>query len=107
MGDSLTKELGLPSNQVLAMFNKAIRKISIALYNIIEDKEKENLLSGDDRMRAREAVEGMRDVAPKTLEEDAAELPSSIANDKSLMRYTIKGSDEQWGKVLDGKDLNE
>mmetsp|Transcript_12042 Transcript_12042/g.13192 ORF Transcript_12042/g.13192 Transcript_12042/m.13192 type:complete len:1120 (+) Transcript_12042:44-3403(+) len=121
--DSLTKELGLPSNQVLAMFNKAIRKISIALYNIIEDKEKENLLSGDDRMRARKAVEGMRDVAPKTLEEDAAEaatdaikqlndnnensLNSTIANDRSLMQYTIKGSDKQWDKLLDGKVVNE
>jgi len=121
--DSLTKELGLPSNQVLAMFNKAIRKISIALYNIIEDKEKENLLSGDDRMKARKAVEGMRDVAPKTLEEDAAEaatdaikqlndnnensLNSTIANDRSLMQYTIKGSDKQWDKLLDGKVVNE
>jgi N-acetyltransferase 10 len=121
--DSLTKELGLPSNQVLAMFNKAIRKISIALYSIIEDKEKENLLNGDKRMKAREAVEGMRDVAPKTLEEDAAEaataaikllnnsnensLPSTITNDRSLMQYTIKGSDEQWDNILDGKEVSE
>ena len=121
--DSLTKELGLPSNQVLAMFNKAIRKISIALYSIIEEKEKENLLNGDKRVKAREAVEGMRDVAPKTLEEDAAEaatdaikqlnnssensLPSAITNDRSLMQYTIKGSDEQWDNILDGKSVSE
>ena len=121
--DSLTKELGLPSNQVLAMFNKAIRKISIALYTIVEDDEKKNLLSGEKRKKALEAAESMRDVASKTLEEDAADaakdaikelnnynensLPSSITNDRSLMQYTIKGSDEQWDKLLDGKEVNE
>mmetsp|Transcript_9751 Transcript_9751/g.29050 ORF Transcript_9751/g.29050 Transcript_9751/m.29050 type:complete len:1123 (-) Transcript_9751:182-3550(-) len=131
--DSLTKELGLPSNQVLAMFNKAIRKISIALYNIVEEKEKQNLLGGEERKKAQEAADSMRDVAAKTLEEDAAEaaqdaiqelndyntnnnsggggeknhLPSSIANDKSLMQYRIKGSDEQWEEILDGKEIGE
>ncbi len=119
--DSLTKELGLPSNQVLAMFNKAIRKISIALYNIVEEKEKEALLGGEKRKKALEAADGMKDVAQKTLEEDAAEaakdaikeynvsnsLPASVANDKSLMQYAIKGSDEQWEKILDGKEVGE
>ncbi|VEU42963.1 unnamed protein product [Pseudo-nitzschia multistriata] len=121
--DSLTKELGLPSNQVLAMFNKAIRKISIALYSIVEAKEKESLLGGEKRKKAQETAESMRDVAAKTLEEDAAEaakdaikelnnynnnnhISSTIANDKSLMQYSIKGSDEQWEKILDGKDIS-
>jgi len=119
--DSLTKELGLPSNQVLAMFNKAIRKISIALYNIVEEKEKEALLGGEKRKKALEAADGMKDVAQKTLEEDAADaakdaikeynaansLPASVANDKSLMQYAIKGSDEQWENILDGKKVGE
>ena len=119
--DSLTKELGLPSNQVLAMFNKAIRKISIALYNIVEEKEKESLLGGDKRKKAQEAADNMKDVAEKTLEEDANEaakdaikeynaansLPVSVTNDKSLMQYAIKGSDEQWEKILDGRELGE
>jgi N-acetyltransferase 10 len=119
----LTKELGLPSNQVLAMFNKAVRKISIAMYNIVEDKEKENLLGGKERLKAQEAVESMRDVASKTLEEDAKEaahvafkqlttyeekvLPPEIANDASLMQYAIKGTDDQWSQALDGMQVNE
>lgn len=119
--DALTKELGLPSNQVLAMFNKAIRKISIALYSIVEEKEKQNLLGGEKRKKAQEAADGMKDVAQKTLEEDANEaakdaikeynasnsLPASVANDKSLMQYAIKGSDEQWEKILDGREVGE
>lgn len=119
--DSLTNELGLPSNQLLAMFNKAVRKISIALNDIVEQKEKEALLGGKDRMKAQQAVEGMRDVAAETLEEDAAaaakdvmtslqnekQLPQAVVKDDSLMQYAIKGTDEQWEKALDGKTLNE
>jgi N-acetyltransferase 10 len=120
--DSLTKELGLPSNQVLAMFNKAVRKISIALNNIVEDKEKESLLSGEKRLKAEKAVIRMRNVASKTLQEDAAEaatdairqmnkmdekaLPPEIANDTTLMQYAIKGSDEQWNDALDGREVD-
>jgi N-acetyltransferase 10 len=120
--DSLTKDLGLPANQVLAMFNKAVRKISIAMYNIVEDNEREGLLGGDKRLKAQKAVEGMRDVAPTTLEEDAADaakdainhynnsgkdkaLPAAIANDYSLMQYAVKGTDEQWDMALEGKDV--
>merc|ERR1712226_251934 len=57
----------------------------------------------------------------KTLEEDASDaakdamkafdaektLPPEIANDESLMQYAIRGSDEQWKKALDGKEMNE
>jgi N-acetyltransferase 10 len=118
--DSVTKELGLPSNQVLAMFNKAVRKISIALNTIVEEKEKESLLGGEKRQKAQQAAENMRHVALKTLDEDAADaakdvmatfnkekpLPAEIAKDDTLMEYAIKGSDDQWSKALDGKDMS-
>eukprot|EP00522_Entomoneis_paludosa_P018351 CAMPEP_0172451884 /NCGR_PEP_ID=MMETSP1065-20121228/9723_1 /TAXON_ID=265537 /ORGANISM="Amphiprora paludosa, Strain CCMP125" /LENGTH=1112 /DNA_ID=CAMNT_0013203855 /DNA_START=47 /DNA_END=3385 /DNA_ORIENTATION=+ len=117
--DSLTKELNLPGNQVLAMFNKAVRKISIALNATLEAKEKESLIGGETRKKAEETAERMRDVAEKTLEEDVADAAteamktlqdssnndSSISKDGELMQYAIKGSDEQWSKLLDGKDV--
>ena len=78
--ESLTSELGLPSNQVLAMFNKAVRKMSIALNAIVEEKEKESLLGGEKRMRAEETVKNMRDVAQLTLEEDAADAAKDAMN---------------------------
>jgi N-acetyltransferase 10 len=71
--DSLTNELKLPGNQVLAMFNKAIRKISIALNTIVEEAEKTHLLSGEKRLNAQKTVDKMRDVATRTLEEDAVD----------------------------------
>jgi hypothetical protein len=33
-------------------------------------------------------------------------LPPEIAQDKSLMQYAVKGSKEQWEKVLEGKSLD-
>lgn len=116
--DSLTNELGLPSSQVLAMFNKAVRKISIALNAIVEAKEKRSMLGGEKKKKAEQTVEKMRDVAQLTLEEDVqdaaksamealrasemATLPPAIADDHELMRYVVKGSKEQWESALEG-----
>ena len=119
--DSLTSELSLPSNQVLAMFNKAVRKMSLALNSILEEEEKANLVGGKDRQKAEKAAERMRDVAEQTLDEDTAEaakaamskmntkssLPPEISRDDDIMQYVVKGSDEQWHKALDGKDISE
>jgi N-acetyltransferase 10 len=71
--DSLTAELGLPGNQVLAIFNKTVRKVSIALNSIVEDNEKKALLSGDKREKAEQTAAKMRHVAEKTLDEDMAD----------------------------------
>lgn len=117
--DSLTKELGLPTNQVLAMFNKAMRKVSIALNAVVEAKEKQGLLSGDKRQKAEESADKMRDVARQTLDEDVADasalamqslkasengnVPPEIADDPELMQYVVKGSEKQWSKALEGR----
>jgi len=120
--DSIASELGLPANQVLAMFNKAIRKISIALNGIVEQREKKALLAGEKREVAERAAAKMRDVAFQTLEEDAEEagiearntlkaneadsLPPEISKDPELMRYVVKGTDSQWKEALEGKDVD-
>lgn len=118
--DELTKELALPGNQVLAMFNKAVRKISLALNGIVEEKEKQAMLGGEKRGQVEAVVNSMRDVAEKTLDEDAeeaakeameslkaseADLPPEIAEDEELRRYVVKGSDKQWSKALENKSV--
>jgi N-acetyltransferase 10 len=120
--DSITAELGLPSNQVLAMFNKAVRKISIALNGIMEEHEKTAMLGGEKRRKVEEAVDNMRNVAPQTLDEDAQEaataamaqltastkeLPKHVANDDDVMQYAIKGSDKQWSQALQDREVDE
>jgi len=71
--DTLTSELGLPGNQVLAMFNKSIRKMSIALHGVLEENEKKKLLSGKERMEAELMAAKLKNVARQTLDEDAEE----------------------------------
>jgi len=122
--DSLTKELELPANQVLAMFNKAVRKISMALNSIVEAKEKEGMLHGEKLKEAKERALSIRDVSKTTLDEDAREsakeamealeqsnsrmtLPPEIAENAELMQYQVKGSNEQWDQALQGKSMNE
>ena len=124
--DTLTSELGLPLNQVLAMFNKAVRKISIALNSIVEENEKKNMLGGEKRRKVEAAAAKMRDVAPQTLEDDAAEaataamrsltsasedgqVPSRrLANgDNDVMQYAIKGSEQEWSAALQDRDVLE
>ena len=117
--DSLSAELGLPTNQVLAMFNKSMRKISISLNAAIEAREKQAMTKKSKIVE--EAAERMRDVAHQTLEDDVAEgadqameslkkselasLPPEITKDDEMMRYVVKGSDEQWKKALEGREL--
>jgi N-acetyltransferase 10 len=120
--DGLSAEFGLPANQILAMFNKAVRKLSIALNNVVIEKEKGALLSGSRREEAERTAEAMRDVAKETLEEDVAEaakeamaslqaaeaassLPPEIAKNTELLQYAVKGSEKQWQKALEGKDV--
>jgi N-acetyltransferase 10 len=71
--ERLTVELGLPSNQVLAMFNKAVRKISIVLNSIVAEKEQASMLGGEKRAKAEERVEKMRNVERQTLADDVEE----------------------------------
>lgn len=121
--DSLTSELGLPPNQVLAMFNKAVRKISIVLNAVVEAKEKLSLLGDSARKKTEANLQKMSDVTEQTLDDDAREaaksavtalqvsnasgLPSEITDDRELMSYVVKGSKEQWENALGGQDPDD
>lgn len=115
--DSLAGELNLPPPQVLAMFNKAMRKLSIVLNTIVEAQEKSEMLVGEKRREAeKKSIDKMRDVARQTLDEDVSDaakdamkafessLPAEIAGDAELMSYVVKGSHEQWETALKGKE---
>jgi hypothetical protein len=107
---------------VLAMFNKAIRKISIALNATLEDHEKSSMLGGTERLKVESAVDKMRNVAHVSLEEDAKnnakaamkqlssvekELPPLLAKDDDIMQYAIKGTDTQWSAALKERDVTD
>ena len=118
--DEVTSELGLPPNQILAMFNKAIRKLSIGLNAVVEKNEASKLLSGEARLEAEKKVTKMK-VSQQTLDEDANEgakdamealqagnmisnIPPEIAGDGDIMKFAIKGSNADWDDALKGKE---
>mmetsp|Transcript_12519 Transcript_12519/g.30581 ORF Transcript_12519/g.30581 Transcript_12519/m.30581 type:complete len:1281 (+) Transcript_12519:353-4195(+) len=132
--DELTRELGLPVNQTLAMFNKAVKKMSVAFHNLLVEDESKGLLGGDqDAVRRAEGkVRRIRDVVGQTLEEDAEEgaaaametlnnsgntkkaaaaVDSGVTgtrtipemNDPDIMKYALKGTDEEWADALKDK----
>jgi N-acetyltransferase 10 len=120
--DKVTGQLGLPSNQVLAIFNKGIRKISISLNSIVEEEERSKLLGGEARQKAEKVAEKLQDVALQTLEEDAEEgaksamaklrendsanLSSTVTDDSEFMKFAIKGTDDDWNKALKGQEVS-
>jgi len=138
--DELVAELSLPVNQVLAMFNKAVKKMSMAFHNLLVEEESKDLVpggkGGEDGLKKAEAnVRRIRDVVGQTLEEEETEgaavamdalekrqqasgeqkpkaknsgvtgtrLPAEI-NDPEIMKYALKGTDEDWAKALEEKD---
>ncbi|KAL7539118.1 hypothetical protein ACHAWF_006304 [Thalassiosira exigua] len=129
--DDLTSELSLPINQALAMFNKAVKKMSLAFHNLLVEDERRGLLGGrdGDALRKAEAnVRRVRDVVGQTLEEDVAEGAAvAVAalnqsepkvgrsgaagtrttpeiDDPEIMKFALKGTDEEWAKALEGED---
>jgi len=117
--DNLASEVSLPLNQILAMFNKAIRKISNSLHNIVMESEEASLLSDKARSEAQEKASKLN-ASLQTLQEDAEEgakfaitslrensstgLSMEIATDADLMKYAIKGTDTEWNNVLKNQD---
>jgi len=70
--DKMVEELNLPSNQVLAMFNKAVRKITVLLRGLIEDDEAQKLFGKDEK--GRKKVRRNRNLSP-TNKHHAAKYP--------------------------------
>jgi len=126
--DDLTAELGLPINQTLAMFNKAVKKMSMAFHTLLVEEESKGLLGGDAMKKAEIKARKIKDVVGQTLEEDVDEgaaaamevltqtqiqpVKSGVTgtrmtpelNDPEIMRYALKGTDKEWADALKDKD---
>lgn len=120
--DEIVNEIRLPANQVLAMFNKAIRKISINLRSVVEQDEKSKLLSDSAVAKAERRIEGMKQVTQQTLEEDTREgsnealstlhsqernISGGILLDAELVKYAVKGTEAQWEEALQNATASE
>ena len=88
--DDLSSELSLPTNQVLAMFNKAIKKMSMAFNQLLVDEESKKMLGKDALKKAEKKMQSMKDVVGQTLEEDAQEAATAAMD--SLNKSNVESS---------------
>lgn len=118
--DTMVSELDLPSNQLLALFNKAIRRLSEYLdsmcFDAIREKiEGENakkrtgteLTTGQEMQPVQISLEDDLNEAAEEIKErqarDKAKLKAEISRD--LKQFAIKGSEDDWAEALKSIDL--
>jgi N-acetyltransferase 10 len=78
--DEIGVQLGLPTNQILAIFNKTVRKISLGLNSIAERTFEAELIATEDMIEAENDLNKLRDVYHQTLDEDAEDGAADIMN---------------------------
>jgi N-acetyltransferase 10 len=83
--DSVSNELNLPANQVLAFFNKAIRKIASTLRNLLE-KDTESLLpSSSTLLKMERQATNMHALSESLAEEHQGDLDDFTKKHKMLL----------------------
>ncbi|VDK79127.1 unnamed protein product [Onchocerca ochengi] len=114
--DVLVTELDLPANQLLALFNKAIRKLSEYLDQICMDAVRQEIDSQEINEHSAD-VTSMQPVPislddelheaaveiKKRQDRDRARLKEEIG--RELKQYAIKGSEDDWTNALQSTDL--
>lgn len=117
--DTMVAELDMASNQLLALFNKAIRRLSSYFDEICKEAIRAKIEDESAKHRAGSSVANaeMRPV-PISLEEDLEEAAKEVQKrqkrdrevlqeeiSKNLQQYTIKGSEDDWANALQDMDL--
>jgi N-acetyltransferase 10 len=106
--DDVCKEMDLPSNQVLAFFNKSLRKIVTTLRGVVESEEGRALLSKEATMRVEVSARGMVPLASTLADvqaSDEAEYQLArqrnllMMQEKELSKHTVKVDDAALSKA--------
>ncbi|XP_030767418.1 RNA cytidine acetyltransferase isoform X1 [Sitophilus oryzae] len=102
--DALAAELDLPSSQLLGLFNRMMRRCEQYLNSVLE-RDIENSLQPQKDVNLTPVAKSMQD----ELEEAAKELQKKQKKEleklkkENLEQFAIKGSEDEWSKVLTGK----
>lgn len=106
---TMEKELGLPSNQILALFNKAIRKMSTHMRSTQEKQVRDEITDKTTTKEApsmkplatslrQESQQNTKEVHQQMKEKNRKLIEQGIGD---LQRYAITGTDEDWSEKLD------
>lgn len=117
--ETMVKELDLPANQLLALFNKAIRRISTYFDEICKEAIRTKIEEEDSHHKkdAGATVSEMHPI-PMSLEEDLEEAAKEVKKKQKQERnilqeevirnfeqYKIKGNEDDWADALQDIDL--
>jgi len=104
--DTLSTELELPSNQLLALFNRSLKKIAGLLRSILEQQVQDKL----DRVAANGVnatpmaqLNAELDAGAAQEQERQQEKHRQALLSQDLMQYAVKGSDVEWNAALASK----
>ena len=112
--DDLGAELGLPVAQLLALFNKTVRKLVAALTTTLEEAEGATLPppAADDGVRRRWAAAALASLEDEldagasaslaALQEKPQQQQRDWIADGDLAKYAIQGTDADWEAALAG-----
>jgi len=104
--EDLEKELQLPPNQILAMFNKIVKKIINLLEEISVNQMNKILFSNgtekvDKKMEPlKQSLEEELNEASKKVKQDEAQKKKELMTSFDLKQYEIKGSENEWANAL-------
>lgn len=107
--DKVCEEFNMPSNQVLAKFYDAMKKVSRALRTVMEVEIAGELFP----VASTESAAALKRVAPlqsvdKELEEAARDISSKQKKELEklkkdhLAQFAIKGDDDEWSRAISG-----
>jgi len=102
--DTLAEQLELPASQLLALFNRSVRKVVGVVRAIQEGGVEASLGQQAALATAAELPSLDRELTEAAAEVDnkhKAEAKNLFVN-KNLTEYVIKGSDSEWGAALEG-----
>ncbi|KAF1313273.1 N-acetyltransferase 10, partial [Globisporangium splendens] len=107
--DVIQKELGVPSNQLLALFNKAIRKFLAQVEGVLEkqleseQKEQEQKiakLAGAVAKGMKPTEQSLADEMRESASEAKKKMQQEMLENLNLMKYAVRGEDADWDEAL-------
>ncbi|XP_066257074.1 RNA cytidine acetyltransferase isoform X1 [Euwallacea similis] len=102
--DQLASELDLPSSQLLGLFNRTMRRFEQYLNSILE-KDVERALQPQKDVNLQPLAKGLQEEleeAAKVLQKKQKKELNKLKNE-NLEQFVIKGSEDEWSKVLSSK----
>jgi len=103
--DELTTELELPASQLLALFNRSIRKLSSVLRSIMEGGIEEKLSASEVVLENGKSLPDLGTELSAAAEELEAKQKTEVKEmfvNKNLSEFVIKGSETEWQQALHG-----